>query len=197
MLWLRFLLSGYSGLWIVSIICCLFFYLFRLTDKTSWVLPVVSIAGFAFINTLLVCALRQPAAFMGLTQADEILLENIQPVKAPQLRGAEQVDKVAEFMHRNQPFLDSTLSLSQLAHQLKLSPHDLSAIINNGFQQNFFTFISEYRIEHAKKLLAMPEDKRTILDIMYSSGFNSKSVFNTAFKKQTGLTPSEYRRQYL
>ncbi|EMX4959524.1 AraC family transcriptional regulator, partial [Raoultella planticola] len=34
-------------------------------------------------------------------------------------------------------------------------------------------------------------------DIMYSSGFNSKSVFNTAFKKQTGLTPSEYRRQYL
>ncbi|WP_312667027.1 helix-turn-helix domain-containing protein [Escherichia coli] len=47
------------------------------------------------------------------------------------------------------------------------------------------------------KLLAMPEDKRTILDIMYSSGFNSKSVFNTAFKKQTGLTPSEYRRQYL
>jgi hypothetical protein len=72
---------------IVSIICCLFFYLFRLTDKTSWVLPVVSIAGFAFINTLLVCALRQPAAFMGLTQADEILLENIQPVKAPQLRG--------------------------------------------------------------------------------------------------------------
>ncbi|MTH45798.1 helix-turn-helix domain-containing protein [Escherichia alba] len=195
MLWLRFLLSGYAGLWIVSIICCLFFYLFRLTDKTAWVLPVVSMAGFAFINTLLICALRQPAAFMGLTQEDETLLEDIQPIKAPPLPASEQVDKVAEFMRRNQPFLDSTLSLSQLARQIKLSPHDLSAIINNGFQQNFFTFISEYRIEYAKKLLATAEDKRTILDIMYASGFNSKSVFNTAFKKQTGVTPSEYRRQ--
>ena len=195
-LWLRFLLSGYAGRWIVSIICCLFFYLFRLTDQTTWILPVVSMAGFAFINTLLICALRQPAAFMGLTQEDETLLVDIQPVKTLLLPESKQVDNVVDFMRRNQPFLDSTLSLSQLARQIKLSPHDLSAIINNGFQQNFFTFISEYRIEYAKKLLATPGDKRTILDIMYASGFNSKSVFNTAFKKQTGVTPTEYRRQH-
>ena len=195
-LWLRFLLSGYAGLWIGSIICCLCFYLFRLTDQTTWILPVVSMAGFAFINTLLICALRQPAAFMGLTQEDETLLVDIQPVKTLLLPESKQVDNVVDFMRRNQPFLDSTLSLSQLARQIKLSPHDLSAIINNGFQQNFFTFISEYRIEYATKLLATPGDKRTILDIMYASGFNSKSVFNTAFKKQTGVTPTEYRRQH-
>lgn len=94
-------------------------------------------AGFAFINTLLICALRQPAAFMGLTQEDETLLVDIQPVKTLLLPESKQVDNVVDFMRRNQPFLDSTLSLSQLARQIKLSPHDLSAIINNGFQQNF------------------------------------------------------------
>lgn len=105
-LWLRFLLSGYAGLWIVSIICCLFFYLFRLTDQTTWILPVVSMAGFAFINTLLICALRQPAAFMGLTQEDETLLVDIQPVKTLLLPESKQVDNVVDFMRRNQPFLD-------------------------------------------------------------------------------------------
>lgn len=194
MQWLKFLLIGYVGLWTVSILCCLVFYLFRLSDKTAWVLLADGLTGFAFINGLLLYALRQPAAFSGLTQEDEALLEDIRPVKAPQPT-ATQVDSLAQFMRERQPFLDARLSLSQLARQLKMTPHDLSAMINNGLNQNFFTFISEYRIEYAKALLANPDEGRTILDILYASGFNSKSVFNTAFKKNTGLTPSEYRRQ--
>ena len=55
---------------------------------------------------------------------------------------------------------------------------------------------SQYRINHVKKLF---EDKEyfnsTIINIAYDSGFNSKSAFNTAFKKQTGMTPSAYRKQ--
>lgn len=62
--------------------------------------------------------------------------------------------------------------------------------------KHFFDFVNEYRIEKAKELLTHPERKEyTVLEILYEVGFNSKSSFNTAFKKRTGLTPTEYRRK--
>ena len=62
--------------------------------------------------------------------------------------------------------------------------------------KSFFDLINSYRIEEAKKMIKEPEDeKMTISEVMYKVGFNSKSSFNTAFKKYTGLTPSEYKSQ--
>ena len=60
------------------------------------------------------------------------------------------------------------------------------------------SFINEYRIKKAMSRLINPiDDKETILEIMYEVGFNSKSSFNTLFKKQTGLTPSEYKKKHM
>jgi AraC-like DNA-binding protein len=63
-------------------------------------------------------------------------------------------------------------------------------------QQNFFDFINRYRIEEAQRLLTDPPDKKiTVLEVLYECGFNSKSSFNTLFKKHTGLTPSEFKKK--
>ena len=71
----------------------------------------------------------------------------------------------------------------------------LSRIINERFGASFNDFVNEYRIKEAKSALRDPgQAERTILDIMYGSGFYSKSTFNTAFKKFTGVTPSKYRK---
>lgn len=64
------------------------------------------------------------------------------------------------------------------------------------FGCNFFEFVSSYRVQEAKRRLADPSDTSSILQVMYDSGFNSKSVFNTAFKNNTGLTPSDFRRMH-
>jgi AraC-like DNA-binding protein len=57
-------------------------------------------------------------------------------------------------------------------------------------------FINKYRVEEVKVRFSDPENKnKTVLEIMYETGFYSKSVFNTAFKKFTGMTPSEYRKK--
>jgi len=62
--------------------------------------------------------------------------------------------------------------------------------------QNFYDFINRYRILEAKQLLTNPKDpKITVLEVLYEVGFNSKSSFNTLFKKYTGLTPTEFRKK--
>ncbi|MFK8164550.1 MAG: helix-turn-helix domain-containing protein [Lewinella sp.] len=73
---------------------------------------------------------------------------------------------------------------------------ELSQSINGGLGKNFFELVNEYRIDYACNLLAEPrEAKQTILEVMYSSGFQSKSSFNTEFRKRTGMTPSAWKRK--
>ncbi|GAB0157364.1 helix-turn-helix domain-containing protein [Chryseobacterium sp. Alg-005] len=98
-------------------------------------------------------------------------------------------------MNNEKPYLDSELNLIKLAERLSVSTHHLSYIINTGFQKNFFQYVNEYRIEHAKKLLKdNSNNKLSILGIAYESGFNSKTSFNTTFKKLTDQTPSEFKK---
>ena len=57
-------------------------------------------------------------------------------------------------------------------------------------------FVNEFRIKEAKSILKDPSKKEfTVLEILYEVGFNSKSSFNTAFKKHTGLTPTQFRKK--
>ncbi|WP_126651136.1 helix-turn-helix domain-containing protein [Chryseobacterium aureum] len=92
------------------------------------------------------------------------------------------------------PYLDSELNLIRLAEMLSVSTHHLSYVINTGFGKNFFQYVNEYRVGYAKKLLKEPNSKLSILGIAYESGFNSKTSFNTTFKKVTGQTPSEFKK---
>jgi AraC-like DNA-binding protein len=86
------------------------------------------------------------------------------------------------------------LTLKELSSGMALNERHLSQIINDVNGQNFYDFINSYRIEHAKRLLSKNADnRRTMFDIFWESGFNSKTTFNTSFKKHTGLTPTEYQ----
>ncbi len=101
------------------------------------------------------------------------------------------------YMQESQAFLNPSLSLKDLATALDLSPRNLSGLINKGTNQSFFDFINNHRIRFAQeKMKHSKDDKLTILEVMYASGFNSKSSFNTAFKKHSGLTPTAWKKQY-
>ncbi|MNY70445.1 Melibiose operon regulatory protein [compost metagenome] len=72
---------------------------------------------------------------------------------------------------------------------------ELSVLINHQLGQHFYDFVNTYRIENAKEILKdSSKSKVTILEILYEVGFNSKSSFNSAFRKHTGNTPTEYRK---
>ncbi len=93
-------------------------------------------------------------------------------------------------------YLDSDLTLSDLANELDISSKDLSGFLNHRLKKNFADFINEYRVEEAKSRLLDAENKNIkIIYIAYDSGFNSKAAFYSVFKKHTGMTPTEFRKK--
>ena len=104
-----------------------------------------------------------------------------------------QLDPLQNYMSDRKPFLDSELSLASLADQTAMTERELSELINHSLGVHFFDFINQHRIRYSKMRLK-EEPEESILTILLESGFNSKSSFNTAFKKHVGMTPSAYRR---
>lgn len=103
---------------------------------------------------------------------------------------------VLENIKEHHPYLDSSLSLRSFAEQVKIHPNQLSWLLNESFGKNFNEFINHYRIETFKSLAKDPLNAHiTIMGLAYDSGFNSKTAFNTYFKKETGLTPKQFINQ--
>ncbi len=108
----------------------------------------------------------------------------------------EQKSRLEAFMIAEKPFLDPNLTLRSLAGMLDLQPNYLSQLLNEGFDKNFAEYVNTFRLETFKKKVADPANRQlTILGLAYDSGFNSKTVFNTFFKKMMGKTPSAYWKE--
>ena len=109
-------------------------------------------------------------------------------------REEEIVSQLKLMMNENRPYLNEDITLADMAKQMSINTHQLSMILNLHLNMNFYTFINSYRVEQAKEILSLPENNSaSILSIAYRSGFNSKSTFNSMFKKITGITPTQYR----
>ena len=104
-------------------------------------------------------------------------------------------EKLVSYMESEKPFFNPCLTLDDLARAIKIPSHDISQILSLGLKENFYNFVNRYRIQECMRLLADPSKRmKTVLQILYETGFNSKSAFNVAFKKHTGMTPTEYVR---
>lgn len=109
-----------------------------------------------------------------------------------------QVDKLIAYMQQEKPYLDAELTLSTLSKGLGLNRNQLSQLINDGVGENFYDFVNRYRVEEVKRLMADTTTKNlNLLGMALEAGFKSKSTFNAIFKRFTGLTPTEYRKNML
>jgi TolB-like protein/class 3 adenylate cyclase/AraC-like DNA-binding protein/Tfp pilus assembly protein PilF len=108
-------------------------------------------------------------------------------------KSAAYATRLLAYLSENESFLNPDLSLRELARLIEIHPNHLSWLLNNNFGKNYNEFINKYRIE-AFKLNAKAKKNAhlTIEGLAYESGFNSKTVFNTSFKKETGLTPKQF-----
>jgi AraC-like DNA-binding protein len=163
---------------------------------------IVILAMLIYVIMILMKALRSPYQF-PFSREEFVQTQAPLSSKTNQLnKEINEAEKIAQdliqFMQSKKPYLQPELTLDQLAAQLSLKPRLLSQVINRILGQSFFDFVNHYRIEEASRLLTNPKDKKiTILEVLYEVGFNSKSSFNTIFKKYTGLTPTEFRKKNL
>lgn len=191
----------YYVLHFIVLIRWLITFIFGLSEIRAW---VVCLDGFAFLFCTcwyLFVALNNPEFFRGINPNLKPITEVVPKQKNNTLLIEEknqQIKFLKDFMVENEPYLDSTLTIQDLSEQVKMSVKDLSTLINLYMDKHFFDFVNEYRIEKAMHILRDSAQKElTVLEILYQVGFNSKSSFNTSFKKYTGKTPTDFRKQAL
>ena len=196
--WLRNLLLGLS---------CI--YLLYLGDQffpdllgMNFLGDLITVVAVILIYTMGYLGIRQPAIFsQALVSQPNATKQTLEPTDDKYRRsGLDKetslvfLDELTGHMETNKPYLEGDLVLPQLAQQLGISANYLSQIINEQLQVNFYDFINGYRVEEARRLLQDNMQKKpNILRIALDSGFNSRSAFYTAFKKATGMTPTQYR----
>ncbi len=110
----------------------------------------------------------------------------------------DYVKRIELAMVTNKLYLNPNLSFERFSEKVDIPVKELSFTINRHFNINFYEYINQYRINEAKdRLIASDNADKNITEIFYSAGFNSKSVYNTLFKKLYKCTPSQYRKQAL
>jgi AraC-like DNA-binding protein/glycerol uptake facilitator-like aquaporin len=204
--WLRMLLSS------ILIICSLSIFQFCLhsfKDSEGILQWIISIAIILLIFLMGYFTNVQPDILNDLKDMKELNTISEEPVveepaqhnsiKYAKNRLSESDEKanlnrLLDYVSQQKPYLDSEINIRQLSEMTAIPSHQLSMLLSIYLEQNFYTFINKYRIEEAKQMLSAPDSKdKTILAVAFDSGFNSKSTFNTVFKKFEGITPSEFR----
>ena len=95
----------------------------------------------------------------------------------------------------NKPYLNPELTINDLASMVPCNRHHLSQVLNESLNNSFYDYINYYRVEEAKQLLMnASKENYKISSIAYDAGFNSLSTFNEIFRKHTGTTPSQFRK---
>jgi AraC-like DNA-binding protein len=190
--WLKLLLliSIFPVLFWINDVLGIFPFLVNL-NRSIFSISILFLAYFAMKQTTIF-----PYKNEDLDEISEVLIEPIKPKRLSDEQISALSARLDNLMKNDKIFLDNEINLSTVADKLRISIHDTSYLINDITGNNFYKFINQYRVEEAKKLLTSSKaDKLNMLGIAFESGFNSKTTFNTTFKKIVGISPSEYAKK--
>lgn len=188
--WLRNFLYVFAAVLILGA-------LFDFTDSFLFKLSYVQYFYFEIILSLVTYYL----AIAGYLRSQTIELHFVETkigsteqktalISATELEKLKQ--KLLDVMQTTRPYLEPTITLTDLARNVGVNTSVLSHVINKGFGKNFNDFVNGYRIDEVKAKLT-GADESTLTAIAFDSGFNSKATFNRAFKKFTGTTPKDFQ----
>lgn len=157
--------------------------------------------GLLTMQLFIICwylfkALNNPGLFRNIDSKLKLVSDIILEEKKvePEILN-EDLLKLKNYMNDEKPFLNPALTIQDISKDIAVPVRELSVLINHQLGQHFYDFVNTYRIENAMEILKdSSKSKVTVLEILYEVGFNSKSSFNTAFKKHTGDTPTNFRK---
>jgi AraC-like DNA-binding protein len=162
--------------------------------------------GILVLQLFIICwylykALNNPGLFRNIDSKLKLVSDLVSEEKSSEQviesenKYHQELLKLRQYMAEEKPYLNPSLTIQDVAQDIKVPVRDLSLLINHKLEQHFYDFVNAYRIESAMDILKdATKSKVTVLEILYEVGFNSKSSFNAAFKKHTGSTPTAYRK---
>lgn len=169
------------GIWIIGFT---YNYSMEMPDYIAYVIVWFLLAALIYFLAF------QVYSHPELLELPELREENDE---LPVVVSPQRIKQLAGFMEMEKPYLDPEIKISALADTLDVPKHELSKVINHGFGKNFFDFINGYRV---REFISLQQNERnghhTILQLAYQAGFNSKSAFNRAFRKEAGQSPSDF-----
>jgi len=208
--WMRWVINGY--LFLIISLLILFYFVVQFPDQFELVIVVNMAIITPYIYLITFKGLTQPTLWQikangqkenienEILQAEKIESlkkdeKNIQPLKRVQENKIEEIiSRIQKIMKEEKLYQETQLTLQDLANKIEFPSYQVSQAINEGMNMNFYDLVNSYRVEEAKRLLLDEKSKNfTILSVGFEAGFNSKTTFNTVFKKFTGKTPTEYR----
>lgn len=184
-------------IWLLNLITITLYLSLPMVQVEYIYLPLVLTAIYFYI---LVYSFNQNSIFSK-NDFKEFLVENSFSSQAdvlqatdPKLEEDLEIHKafLLDYLSEKEPFTNPDLTLEMLAKEIQLPANRLSSIINRGLNKNFYDLINENRIEKSKKILRQMAPENTIEYIAYEAGFNSRASFYRAFKKHTGITPTQF-----
>tara|TARA_R110002049_G_scaffold162196_1_gene327848 strand:+ start:1153 stop:2283 length:1131 start_codon:yes stop_codon:yes gene_type:complete len=159
----------------------------------------IGLTGVVFIISFY--GFRQPTVF----RSASLEVNNIEPEEKTSYKRSglkpeqaqEYIENINDFMVKEKPYLETEFSIYALSESLNISQYYITQSLNETLGKNFYTYVNEFRVKEAKQRLLDPKnDHLTVLGIGFESGFNSKSTFYSIFKKYTGKSPSEYKKEF-
>jgi AraC-like DNA-binding protein len=182
----------YVGSWYYFFLFAVVVYYIAINGYNAVVIPLHKLLFEPKLLTAFHRPFSLPAPENGITDAEFELVSEAEPELEKWKQNIEHI------LEEQRLFEDEELTLTQLSKHLSSNPSFISKVINEGFGKNFNDFINGYRVGAVMGKLQAGEHKtQTLQALAFDCGFNSKATFNRAFKKHTGLSPSEWMQRKL
>jgi AraC-like DNA-binding protein len=185
--WMRILLIGYFIIWLVQLNSLSIYVILKQPGWCAYSGSILALTILVISLFIMLLLLVNPKIYYFIKYKNNNISDS---QKTRYLR------KIDDFIHTDKPYLDGDITLQIIADKLSIQSRILSQVINESKNMDFKNYMNELRLKESIELLTQnSKNQKTIQEIYFMSGFNSRSVFNELFKRKTGMTPKEFRNK--